>query len=510
MSIFNRRKKEVSSNLELAIKFKETTGLNIADYMNGINPREIYRNSSDCLINIFDREKITKKKLETLFNSYGDRIYIEFLNDLYIKNKSILTLNSYGIMEDHVNIFGEDALKDIIKKYFKDEELSEKERYILMGILQKSAELLDIYKYKHLMGNEKYVTTEIDLGIFQNIVVHGKQYSNKERKKIVKLAGVWDRETLRKYENLEMLKQRCITFAGGEKLKEKIQEIQKLEYEDIDTYSNKMKREIQDIYLEYEILNRQNIINNAYLPKMFGKKDVIIDDLSKLREAAILHFFGIYQKVFTLDNYIYKLEKEYGRELTFEEKESARKNFESKSNKFIPSRSVDMRAVGQSDDGELYNVNTSNQLSCMLITFENILKMKGIRGNLALGFARNTLSPELIATISNKNIHSNKNIEYIETEDDFKEFSCNYNELLNLDENEENTEMVMFINTDLATLKPSYVFYISYRYLYSEEEKRNIEVYKEKMKEAGLNVPFVIFDTYTINKKIKEQENEER
>ena len=70
--------------------------------------------------------------------------------------------------------------------------------------------------------------------------------------------------------------------------------------------------------------------------------------------------------------------------------------------------------------------------------------------------------------------------------------------------------MVMFRNTDLATLQPSYVLYISYRYLYSEEEKRNIEIYKEKMKEAGLNVPFVIFDTYTINKKIKEQKNEER
>lgn len=64
MAIFNRTKKDGKNNLELAIKFKETTGLNIADYMHGINPREIYRNSSDCLINIFDREKITKKNLK--------------------------------------------------------------------------------------------------------------------------------------------------------------------------------------------------------------------------------------------------------------------------------------------------------------------------------------------------------------------------------------------------------------------------------------------------------------
>lgn len=413
-------------------------------------------------------------------------------------------------MEDHINIYGQDELKAIIKKYFKGEELSEKENYILMGLLQKCAELLDIYKYKHLMGHEKYIIAEMDLGIFQNIVVNGRQYNNKERKKQVKLASIWDRETMQKYNNLETLKQRCNKLPGGENIKLKIEEIQKMEYTDIFTYSNRIKSEIRDIYLEYEMINRQDIINNAYLPKMFGKKDVIIDDISKLREGAILHFFGIYQNVFSFDNYIYKLEKEYGRDLSFEEKESARKIFECKSNKFIPNMSIDMRAIGQSDDGELYNVNTSNQLSCMLITFENILKMKGTRGNLALGFARNTLSPELIATISNKNIHSNKNIDYIETEDDFKEFSCDFEELLNLDDNEENTEMVMFRNTDLATLQPSYVLYISYRYLYSEEEKRNIEIYKEKMKEAGLNVPFVIFDTYTINKKIKEQKNEER
>ena len=125
----------------------------------------------------------------------------------------------------------------------------------------------------------------------------------------------------------------------------------------------------------YFIINNKQIINQKRYLK-FGEK---IDDISKLREGAILHFFGIYQNVFSFDNYIYKLEKEYGRDLSFEEKESARKIFECKSNKFIPNMSIDMRAIGQSDDGELYNVNTSNQLSCMLITFENILKMKGTR-----------------------------------------------------------------------------------------------------------------------------------
>lgn len=510
MEIFNKTKSVKDTNFELTKKLKQTTELNIADFMHGINPREIYRNSSDCLINIFYREKITKKKLENLFNSYGEKILIEYLNDLYIRNKSILTRNSYGIMEDHVNIYDEKKLGDIIKKYFKDEDLSEEEEYILMGIFQKCAEMLDVYKYRNMMKYEKYVKAEINLGIFQNIVVEGKKYRNKERKTLVKLAMVWNRDTLSKYENLELLKDRFMALPNGAKFKEEIENIQNMEYQRIIKNSNIVKKAIERLYLEYEVSNRQAIINNAYMPVKSENKDVIIDDLSKMEEGAILHFFGIYTKVFSLENYLYKLEKEYGRKLSPDEKKSARKSFESKSNTFITHNSVNMKAIGESINGEIYNVNTSNQLSCMLIKFENILKMQGTRGNLALGFSKDTLSPELIATISNKNIHSNKNIEYIETENDFKDFSCNYEELLNMDSEETNTELVMFRNIDLASLKPSYILYISYKDLQSESEKRNIEVCKEKMKEAGLDVPLVIFDTYTMNKKIKEKENEER
>ena len=224
--------------------------------------------------------------------------------------------------------------------------------------------------------------------------------------------------------------------------------------------------------------------------------------------GAILHFFGVYSKIFEFENYLYKLEEKYNKKFSLEEKESMRKSFETKNNNFIVNRSVDLNAIGQSENGEYYNVNTSNQLSCMFITPENILKMKGTRGNLALGFSKDKLTPDLIATISNKNIHSNKNIECLEVENDFKDFSCSFNELLNMPEGELNTELVMFRNTELSTLKPSYLLYISYRDINSEGERQNIKFYKEKMREAGLvDIPFVIFDTYTINKEIKEKEN---
>ena len=67
---------------------------------------------------------------------------------------------------------------------------------------------------------------------------------------------------------------------------------------------------------------------------------------------------------------------------------------------------------------------------------------------------------------------------------------------------------MLCLETELSTLKPSYLLYISYRDINSEGERQNIKFYKEKMREAGLvDIPFVIFDTYTINKEIKEKEN---
>ncbi len=48
---------------------------------------------------------------------------------------------------------------------------------------------------------------------------------------------------------------------------------------------------------------------------------------------------------------------------------------------------------------------------------------KGIRGQITLGFFQEkTLSPELIATTSNKNIHSNKGIDYVESNNEFEDF----------------------------------------------------------------------------------------
>lgn len=410
------------------------------------------------------------------------------------------------LIEDHVKIYTKEELQTILDKFFNKEKFEEKEKFVLMGVLQKYAELIDTYKYSNLIKYSDYVKKELELGIFEDIIVKGKTYTNNERKQLVKLSQKWSRDTLNKYQNLELLKTRMLTLPTNKHIEHrigKITEILKMDLEEIISCSETIKKEIDEVFLYYEAQNREDIINRVYNPE--NKDEIVVDNLSKLGDGALLHFFGPYSIIFSFEDYIRKLETNYNRKFTNEEKNAAKDKFKVMSNNYIVNQSVPMIAIGQLNEFYRYSVDVHNQLSSMFITAEDIYKMKGIRGNLALGFSKKTLEPEQIATISNKNIHSNKNIENIETENDFKDLSATYDELLNKEENEPNTEIVMYRNTDLTTLKPSYVFYISYQDINSKHERSNIEIYKEQMKCAGLNVPFVIFDNYTIKKELEKE-----
>ena len=497
MAIWNRQK----NNNEL---FKQITELKLSDFQRGIKPNLQYRNSSGSLIDIFQKEEMNPRRLKKLNDIYENEIIIEYLNDVEVKNKSNLRRSGFTMIEDHVKKYSEEELKQILNKFFSKHEIDENENYVLMGILQKYAELLDTYKYSNLTKYYDYIKKEIKAGVFEDIVVKGKQYPNNVRKKMAKLSEKWDRDTFEKYHNLKLLEKRLWTLRP-DKCRDDcisiVNEILKMSYDEVLTCADAIKKEIQDIYLYYEAENRKDIISKIYNPEK--NDEVIIDDLSKADGGLLLHFFGPYNRIFTYEQYINNLEEKLGRKLTEEEKLAERKKYEVMCNHYIPNKSVPMIAIGQMNEFYKYSVDVHNQLSTMVISVQDIFNMKGIRGNLALGFSKETLQPDQIATISNKNIHSNKDIESVETVNEFKTFSSNYYELINKDENEKNTELVLFRNSQSATLRPSYVLYISYENINSIHERKNIDIYKEQMKYAGLNVPFVIFDTQTIKKNLE-------
>ena len=191
-----------------------------------------------------------------------------------------------------------------------------------------------------------------------------------------------------------------------------------------------------------------------------------------------------------------------------EEKEKLKSTYEGAQSLYIPSKSLDMVGIGQMGDFDTrYITNTSNQQSAMIVTAKDIAKGYGTRGNIALGFSKTTLTPDLIATISNKNIHSNKGIDYVESNNQFQDFSASYADLTNPENRDiRNNEVVLFRNTSESSLKPSYVMYISQSNdLSSGEERKNINTIKEQMKNAGLDVPIVIFEKTRINQQLREE-----
>ena len=222
------------------------------------------------------------------------------------------------------------------------------------------------------------------------------------------------------------------------------------------------------------------------------------------------------EKIF--DKYVKDLEEkrseELGKKFVFseDEKESMLLQYQVKENHYITDYALDFKGVGQVGDFDAkYYTDTSNQLSTMITTPKNILEGRGIRGQVAIGFSKETLNPELIATISSTNINSNKGIDYVESDNQFKDFSVSYDELSGDKKSfKDNTEVVLFRNSYESSLKPSYVMYVGNDKLDSETEKANIENVKKQMSEAGLKVPLVIFDRYAIKENIKSLEQNKK
>ena len=253
------------------------------------------------------------------------------------------------------------------------------------------------------------------------------------------------------------------------------------------------------------------MIEKIYNPK--NETEIVITDLSQMGTSAMLHFFQPDSTMQNFDRYIEKIEERRSKELgcevhlTEEERKSLMGRYQAEENHYILDQSINFQGIGGvSKFDRQYVTNTSNQLSAMISTPVDILEGKGIRGRVAIGFSQNTLSPELIATISSKNIYSNKGIDYVESNNEFEDFSVSYDELISNDDYRDNTELVLYRNSFESSLKTSYVLYIANDELQSKEEQENIEKIKSQMMEAGLKCPLVIFDRHTIIEKMKKQE----
>ncbi len=505
------------------IRLNQTTGLELSDIDVGINPTNFRRRSlNKTMLDIFQEDGVDKNILKEIYEIYGTEIVSQYNMDLSLRNKSILALdeNKSTIveLEDHVTDYFEEDFHNIFQKYFNDEELSKTEQCILIGLLAKESDLIGAYTVKHLKEHPDYIKSEIDTGVFEGIVVSGKNYTNEERKKIATLSKVWSAEDLKRYDNLGLLKERLCKFPQNQEtmqILQKIDEVLEKPFSEVAKQSEEVAEFMDSAFMNYEVENRNRIVENIYNPEK--KDEIIITDLSQMNSPAMLHFFEPGRTIYNFEDYVKGLEEKRSRELGKDfqfsktEKDALLSQYKFKENHFITDSSIEMETIGQvSTYNNNYVTNISNQLSAMISSPENILK-GNIRGRVAIGLSKETLNPELIATISNRNIHSNKGINYVESENEFEDFSASYDELTKQESKVGgNTEIVLFRNSYQASLKLSYVMYIGENELSSQMEKDDISSIKKQMEEVGLQVPLVIFDKYSMKEKMKNHEMPEQ
>lgn len=517
----------VLKNIRNCIAFNRATGLNLSEFQRGIKPETFSRESlnNKNMLEIFEENRVTKDILKEIYDIYSEEIISCYNNDSYLRNKTVLKLDgkhekitAVGGLQDHVTYYSDEDFKIIFNKYFNNEDLTKTEQYILMGLLAKESDLIGTYNITHLREHPEYIKSEIDVGVFNDIVLSGKKYTNDERRKIATLSKVWSEDDLKRYNNLGLLRQRLGSLPKTQNILDTIHTIDEIlskPLNEVVIKSNSIADFMKDVFIEYEIENRNQIIENVYNPEK--SQEIVITDLSQMSSAAMLHFFNPNRTMSNFDEYVKNLEEkrsnELGKKFEFsdDEKKLMLLQYQAKENHYITDYALDFEGVGQVGSFDTqYLTNTSNQLCAMVTTPKEILEGNGIRGQIALGYSKETLSPELIATISNKNIHSNKGIDYVESNNNFEDFSASYDELISEEKRfGDNTEVVLFRNSYEASLKPAYVMYIGNNKLDSMAEKRNIESIKNQMKEAGLDVPLVIFDRYTIREKIKNNEIEQ-
>lgn len=313
---------------------------------------------------------------------------------------------------------------------------------------------------------------------------------------------------LRKIDELSILKQR-LQEISGEKAKELLSRLNGLGNAFDENIS-----ELEDIYEEYEVLYRQDLINNLYVPK----EDVTVIENYKDLKPQLIHQFIRNPEKFR-DMEIEKIKEKIISERTGgNESQELTEDEQKRLNKLInqANANLDQYKVNYTTDGkgtsytdslgfDSYHSDTSNQISASVFKGKELINSLTI-GIIGIGFNKETLTSEAIAVSSNSYKTTNKglnNLEYNE-ENEFKEMSSPFSELLKA---KGQSEVVMHRRGIDFDTKASYIFAT----IDSSNSKQTNELMKqiEQIREReGLKV--VIYDVYKIRESLEQSKQEQQ
>ena len=323
-----------------------------------------------------------------------------------------------------------------------------------------------------------------------------------DRRKKYLLHSSLSNNQLRKIDELSILKQRLQGISG----KESEQLLSRLNA--IENNLDENISELEDIYGDYEVLYRQDLIDNLYVPR----EDVtVIENYKDLRPQLIHQFIRNPEKFRDME--IKKIKEKIISERTNgNDSEELTEDEQMRLNKLINQvdANLDQYKVNYTTDGrgiaytdsfglDSYHSDTSNQISASVFEGEELINSLSV-GIIGIGFNKETLTPEAIAVSSNSYKTTNKglnNLEYNE-ENEFKEMSSPFSELLKA---RGQSEIVMHRRGMGFDTKASYIF----ARIDSSNSKQTNEIMKqiEQIREKeGLKV--VIYDVYKIRESLEQ------
>lgn len=436
----------------------------------------------------FNYENFKEDNYQKTLKILRDNFYEYILNNNQLKNKFLIDeKDNYNYTTELNKEFCEEVFNDVVTGI--ESTISNKKNDCLIIAQKYIVNLIGVYGSKNIFENFDFILYDIN---------HKHTKSLEERKNIYLKRKKLTQVQMEKIDNLSVLMKKLNTINSdySRKLIDRIKKIESREYENI--------AELEDIYTEFEILYRKDIIAHLYNPK---EKYTLVENFQDL-EPQLLHMFFRNSEEFRND-----LETKIKNRIISERKNNnnsdiltpdEQKEFERRIQIIEPminpvqvNYSYDSSSFVYSDKNgfDWYHSDTSNQIAASIYSEKYYLESFQ-PWFMGIGFNNEGLTPEAIALSSQIYLTTNKglnNIEYNQSEE-FNLMNSTYSELVS---NDGKSEVVLFRrNLDYDT-KANYVF-LTIDSTNEEKSKETIQIAKDLALKN--NMKLVVYDLYKIRK----------
>ena len=487
--IYGRKFKQLNIDKSLSDSFRDEFSANIIDYLK-LKGRNAYANSllignvtEKYNFNNFYYDSVKELNLDAFTKDNEDLIqdlkshFVEYI----VKNNE--RKNTFA---ERIQV-GKSLMRDLSQDLNKEEVIKDFDRVlngentndnytkpeVISNYLMKT---IGVYTKEDIKENFNFVLYDIDRDDNNNI---------DERRRKYLLHSNLSNNQLRKIEEAKVLKLRLQKINGevSEQLISRLNNIENNIDENI--------AELEDIYSDYEVLSREDLIEHLFVPQ----NDVtIVENVSDLKPQLIHQFIRNPEKFRNKE--IEKIKEK----IINERFNKLMNRVDENLNQYKVNYSTDGKGTSYTDSSgfDRYRSDTSNQISASVFEGKEFLESPDV-GIVGVGFNEETLTTDAIAISSNSYKTTNKglnNLEYKKGKE-FEEMSSPFSELI---KSKGRSEIVMHRRGMDFDTKASYIF-ATINSSNKEQTAGIMNEIEQTRKKEGLKV--VIYDKYKIRESME-------